>query len=110
MFSDYVAPYLAEFSGGTIFSRTVGVFGLSESALAERLADLMSEANPTVAPYAGNGEVVLRVTAHAADTEAARRLCDRWWKKSVPGWGLSFMAWMPAACRKRRWPCSRIRE
>lgn len=36
----------------------------------------MSEANPTVAPYAGNGEVVLRVTAHAADTEAARRLCD----------------------------------
>ena len=76
MFSDYVAPYLAEFSGGTIFSRTVGVFGLSESALAERLADLMSEANPTVAPYAGNGEVVLRVTAHAADTEAARRLCD----------------------------------
>lgn len=28
MFSDYVAPYLAEFSGGTIFSRTVGVFGL----------------------------------------------------------------------------------
>lgn len=76
MFSDYVAPYLASFAGGTIFSRTVGIFGLSESALAERLADLMSEANPTVAPYADGGEVVLRVTAHAANVEAAQALCD----------------------------------
>ncbi len=76
MFDDYVAPYLSKFSGGTIFSRTVGVFGLSESAVAQRLADLMCEANPTVAPYAKDGEVVLRVTAKAADQEAAKALCD----------------------------------
>lgn len=76
MFDDYVAPYLSKFAGGTIFSRTVGVFGLSESSVAQRLADLMCEANPTVAPYAKDGEVVLRVTAKAADQEAARALCD----------------------------------
>ncbi|MCI8554585.1 MAG: CinA family nicotinamide mononucleotide deamidase-related protein, partial [Clostridiales bacterium] len=76
MFSDYVAPYLAQYAGGTIFSRTVGVFGLPESSLAERLADLMSESNPSVAPYADSGEVVLRITAHAADSAAARALCD----------------------------------
>lgn len=76
MFDDYVAPYLSKFSGGTIFSRTVGVFGLSESAVAQRLADLMCESNPTVAPYAKDGEVVLRVTAKAKDQEAAKALCD----------------------------------
>lgn len=76
MFNDYVAPYLSQFSGGTIFSRTVGVFGIPESAIAERIADLMSEANPSVAPYAKDGEVVLRVTAHAADSAAATAMCD----------------------------------
>lgn len=75
MFNDYVAPYLAKYAGGTIFSHTIGVFGMSESTLAERIADLMSEANPTVAPYAKDGEVVLRVTARAADTDAAKALC-----------------------------------
>ena len=60
MFNDYVAPYLSRFSGGTIYSQTVGVFGLSESAVAERLADLVCGENPTVAPYAKEGEVVLR--------------------------------------------------
>lgn len=76
MFNDYVAPYLSRFSGGTIFSRTVGVFGISESAVAQRLADLLSGANPTVAPYAKDGEVVLRITAKAADIDAAKALCD----------------------------------
>ncbi len=76
MVQRYVAGYLAAFAGGTIHSCTVGVFGISESAVAERLADLLSGANPTVAPYAQDGEVVLRVTAHAADSEAARQLCE----------------------------------
>lgn len=76
MFNDYVAPYLSKFSGGTIFSRTVGVFGIPESAIAQRIADLMSEANPSVAPYAKDGEVVLRVTARAADSVSAAEMCD----------------------------------
>ena len=75
MFNDYVGPYLSKFSGGTIFSRTVGVFGLPESAVAERLADLLSGANPTVAPYVKEGEVTLRVTARAADLNAAQAMC-----------------------------------
>lgn len=75
MFNDYVAPYLSRFSGGTIFSRTVGVFGLSESAVAERLADLICGENPTVAPYAKDGEVVLRITARADNLEEAQAMC-----------------------------------
>lgn len=76
MFSDYVAPYLSKLSGGTIFSHTIGVFGVPESAVAERLADLLAGANPTVAPYAKEGEVILRVTARATDEEAARAMCE----------------------------------
>lgn len=76
MFSDYVAPYLSNSVGGTTVSRTVGVFGLSETVLNERLADLMSEANPSVASYSKDGEAILRITAHAADRKAALALCD----------------------------------
>ncbi|HBT64399.1 MAG TPA: hypothetical protein DEB10_07055 [Ruminococcaceae bacterium] len=76
MFSDYVAPYLTILTDGTIVSRMVGVFGLSEAVLTERLADLMSEANPNVTSYAKDGEAILRVTAHAADRRAAFALCE----------------------------------
>lgn len=76
MFNDYVAPYLAKLSEGGIYSYTVGVFGMPESSIAERIADLMSGANPTVAPYAKEGEVVLRVTARADSEDQARRMCE----------------------------------
>ena len=36
MFSDYVAPYLTILADGTIVSRTIGVFGMSEAVLTER--------------------------------------------------------------------------
>ncbi len=76
MFFEYVAPYLTQSSGGTIHSHTVGVFGIPEAAVDERLRDLMEGSNPTVAPYAKDGEVVLRVTAKADTVEAANALCD----------------------------------
>ncbi len=76
MFFEHVAPYLARCSGGTIHSHTMGVFGVPEAAVDERLHDLMEGANPTVAPYAKDGEVVLRITAKADTVEQANALCD----------------------------------
>ena len=76
MFSDYVAPFLTILTDGTIVTRTVGVFGLSEAVLTQRLADLMSEANPAVSLYAKDGEAILRVIARAADRNAAYALTD----------------------------------
>lgn len=75
MFTQYVAPYLSARSGGTIQSHTIGVFGIPESVVDERLQDLMKGENPTVAPYAKDGEVVLRVTAKAENAEEADALC-----------------------------------
>ncbi|MBO5928574.1 MAG: competence/damage-inducible protein A [Clostridia bacterium] len=76
MFTEYVAPYLSQCSGGTIHSHTIGVFGIAESAIGERLQDLMSNDNPTVAPYAKEGEIIIRITAKAATKEEADTLCE----------------------------------
>lgn len=76
MFFEHVASYLTNCSGGTIHSHVVGVFGIPEAAVDERLQDLMGGSNPTVAPYAKDGEVVLRITAKADTVEQANELCD----------------------------------
>lgn len=75
MFLSYVAPFLQRFSGETIRSHTVGVFGIPESAIDERLHDLMQSENSTLAPYAKDGEVQLRVTAKASTEAEADDLC-----------------------------------
>jgi nicotinamide-nucleotide amidase len=49
-------------------------WGVGESTLAEQMADLLAGTNPTVAPYAGAGEVKLRLTARAADLGQAEAL------------------------------------
>ena len=75
MWQQTAAPWLRQ-SGlavGVFASRMLRFWGVSESALAEEMADLLEQANPTVAPYAGAGEVKLRITAraeHQAHAEA----------------------------------------
>ncbi|MFN9643974.1 MAG: competence/damage-inducible protein A [Cyanobacteriota bacterium] len=66
----------ARLAEGVFLSRRLHVWGIGESLLAERVADLLALANPTVAPYAGGGEVTLRVTARAADAAAAEALLE----------------------------------
>ena len=76
MFTEYVVPYLSERCDSTIHSHTVGIFGIPESVVDERLHDLMQAQNPTLAPYAKDGEVVLRITAKAETVEQADALCE----------------------------------
>ena len=55
-------------------SKSLHFFGIGESRLGEMLKDLMDNDNPTVAPYVGNAEVRIRISAKARDLEAAHRL------------------------------------
>ena len=75
-----VVPYLQSRlsgKGGVIHSRTIRFFGIGESSLEEELADILqAQTNPTIALYAGSGEVRIRVTAFAATTEEAEALID----------------------------------
>ncbi|MCR5484071.1 MAG: competence/damage-inducible protein A [Clostridiales bacterium] len=75
MFEKSVRPFLIKkYSDGVILSHSVRTVGIGESAMAERVADLLDSKNPTVAPYAKEGEALLRVTARAESREDAERL------------------------------------
>ena len=76
MFEHEVKPYLAAKTGGVILSKQVRTFGIGESAMAQRVSDLLDGENPTVAPYAKDGEALLRVTAKAESKEKALVMCD----------------------------------
>ena len=65
-----VRPFLAARGDGIIVSHSVKIFGIGEGTMEYQLRDLMNEMqNPTLAPYAKEGECLVRVTAKAA-TEA----------------------------------------
>ncbi len=69
-----VVPFLTDrfgATGGIIKSRVLKIAGLGESAVEERVQDLLYTTNPTVAPLAGLGEVRLRITAKADNEESA---------------------------------------
>jgi nicotinamide-nucleotide amidase len=75
MFYHRAAPYLQALSEGVIASHTLKLFGIGESAMEAQLRDRMKAmANPTLAPYAKEGECELRVTAKAATQEEAQAL------------------------------------
>jgi len=76
MFNNDVKPFLSKYSDGVIISHTVRTFGIGESAMAELADDLLWNENPTVAPYAKDGESLLRVTARAKTAEQAEELCS----------------------------------
>ena len=75
MFYERAVPYLARFSEGVIASHTLKLFGIGESAMEAQLREQMNAmSNPTLAPYAKEGECELRVTAKAATMEQAQTL------------------------------------
>ncbi|MFL0248620.1 competence/damage-inducible protein A [Candidatus Clostridium stratigraminis] len=75
MFEASVVPYLAKFSDGVIVSKVLRVVGLGESAMAEKVLDLIeSQTNPTVAPYAKDNESILRITAKGKSPKEADAL------------------------------------
>lgn len=75
MFQSQVRPYLLSLSDTTLVSHNIHLFGIGESSVEDLLHRYMQEHhNPTVAPYAKEGEVLLRVTASAATREQADAL------------------------------------
>ena len=78
MWRERVEPYLFERSNSVIVSKNIYILGMGESMVEEKLRYMMEELeNPTVAPYAGNGECRVRVSARAKDEATASEMCDR---------------------------------
>lgn len=77
MFEEKVRPFLEKFVDSTIISRNLKSVGLGEWDLASRVSEIIENSeNPTVAPYARQGEATLRITAKAKNRDEAIKLID----------------------------------
>lgn len=75
MFKTCAMPYLRALSDELILSHSLHIVGSGESTVESKLVSLMNELNnPTLAPYAKEGEVMLRVTAKAKTPEQAEEM------------------------------------
>ena len=75
MWTEEVVPRLSKLAGGAvILSRTLKTIGIGESWVEEELKALIPSTNPTVATYAKQDGVHVRVTAKADDAAGARDL------------------------------------
>ena len=75
MFRACVMPYLRSLSDEQIVSHAIHVFGMSESAMDQIFHDEMNAmTNPTMAPYAKEGDCLLQVTAKAESVEKAEEM------------------------------------
>lgn len=76
LFSERVRPYLAAQTEEMFCSLNIGMYGIGEAAVGHILREYMEHGqNPTVAPYCGEGEVRLRLTARAKTENECLALC-----------------------------------
>ena len=75
MFRNRAMPYLRSLSDEQLYTHNIRIFGQGESAVEDKLKELMNSlVNPTLAPYAKEGEVMLRVTAKAKNRAQAEEM------------------------------------
>ncbi|MGK0466502.1 competence/damage-inducible protein A [Clostridium sp.] len=75
MFEEAVVPYLEKFQEGVLVSKVLRVIGVGESKAEEMIEDILdNQTNPTVAPYAKDGEMIFRITAKADTVEEGTRI------------------------------------
>lgn len=79
LLNDHVLPRLRAASGddGTLHSRIIRTWGMSESAVAHLLDDLyLASTNPSIAFLASGGEIKIRITAKAEDATTALAMIE----------------------------------
>lgn len=75
MFEQHILPYLKRLQNKVFLSRMVKICGIGESRAETQILDLINaQSNPTIAPYAKEGEVHFRITAAADNEEEAGKL------------------------------------
>jgi nicotinamide-nucleotide amidase len=77
MFLNQVVPFLSKYQSGTIRSKVLRIYGIGEGEMAEKIKDLINNSkNPTIAPYAKQNDVTLRITAKASTEDEALKLIE----------------------------------
>lgn len=77
MWETFVANYLGQFSEYVIEKKFLKFIGIPEGSLGEKIQDLMTSENPTVAPYLSQGYTKVRIAARAKTKQEAKDLIDQ---------------------------------
>lgn len=80
MFQLEAKPLLAKWlnQGEVIVSHVLRFYGIGEAELETKIHDLLDvQSNPTIAPLASDGEVMLRITAKASTDQEAKALISQ---------------------------------
>lgn len=72
MMYERAMPYLKKLSDAVIVSHEIRIFGMGESGVEDKIRHIAENMeNPTLAPYAKEGQVMLRVTGKATNEQDA---------------------------------------
>lgn len=70
MFNEYIVDYLKGLTNEVLKSKVIRLFGIGESVMAKKVEHLIENySNPTIAPYAKESDVILRITAKGNSEE-----------------------------------------
>ena len=84
LFFEQVAPYIKRKSPMAIVSKNIHFFGIGESALAEKIDELLVDTPTlTAATYCKEGEVRIRITARATSEAEAEEACKAYAEKII---------------------------
>ena len=82
MFKESVLPYLMSQNEYVFKSKYIRLFGIGESALEIKVLDILNnQTNPTVALYAKEGEVLIRLTARGKNDKECEELLEKKYKE-----------------------------
>lgn len=80
LFNKYVIPFLTNSNSEILVSKYVRLFGIGESRLETEIKDILdTQTNPTLALYAKNSEVTIRITARGE----SKKTCDALIEESI---------------------------
>lgn len=76
MYEKTVLPYLQKKQECTLVSKTLRMIGIPEGTMADMVSSYLDLENPTVAPYAKDNDVILRITAKARDINTGKKILE----------------------------------
>lgn len=76
MYEKTVLPYLQKKQECTLVSKTLRMIGIPEGTMADMVSSYLDLENPTVAPYAKDNDVILRITAKARDINTGEKILE----------------------------------
>lgn len=76
MYEKTVFPYLTKKQDCILISKTLRMIGIGEGIMAEAVSSYLDLENPTVAPYAKDDDVILRITAKGRNLDEGRKILE----------------------------------